>query len=158
MPSRFQCRKLLATLAACVLLFCPADGRSADTEPLYVSRLEPENHRVVVGPYAALATAALTLKEVNWLAQGEGPPAGGAEAMVKCRSTMEAVPATVFGGTDGACRVVFDRPQHGIAPGQACVFYDGNRVLGGGWIDTQVGASVAVPVPVQPRQAAGRRA
>jgi len=133
-------------------------GRSSDTEPLYVIRLEPELHRVIVGPHDALATAALTLKEVNWLADGEGPPAGGAEAVVKCRSTMDAVPATVFGGADGISRVVFDRPQHGIAPGQACVFYDGSRVLGGGWIDERVSASVAMPVPQRPWRAAGRRA
>ena len=128
-------------------------GRSADTDPLYVIRLEPETHRVVVGPRAALATAALTLSQVNWLGAGDGPPAAGLELMVRCRSTMDAVPATVEGLPDGTAEVVFHRPQHGIAPGQACVFYTGSRVLGGGWIDAREG--VAMPVPDRAVRAAG---
>jgi len=131
-------------------------GRSSETEPLYVVRLEPDSHRVVVGPHAALATAAVTLKQVNWLGAGEGPPGSGIEVSVKCRSAMETVPATVRGLADGAAAVDFHTPQHGIAPGQACVFYDGTRVLGGGWIDVRTGALDPHVLPEAPRAAVGQ--
>jgi len=108
-------------------------GRSDSTDPLYVVRLEPEARRVVVGPRAALARRAVRLGEINWL--GDGPiPAGGMKIRVKLRSTMEAVPATLRQeGQDGA-EIFLDEPGYGISPGQACVLYDGGRVLGGGWI------------------------
>jgi tRNA-specific 2-thiouridylase len=112
-------------------------------EPLYVVRLEAERRRVVVGPRAALATAALDLREVNWLA--DAPAAGeGIACSVKVRSTTPVVPATVFAADQGRARVVLAAAQHGVAPGQACVFYAGERVLGGGWIArTEAAAAVA---------------
>ncbi|MBT3360136.1 MAG: tRNA 2-thiouridine(34) synthase MnmA [Rhodospirillales bacterium] len=102
--------------------------------PLYVVRLEPETQRVVVGPPEALMKDTLKVREVNWLGAGEAPPSEGTPVSVKIRSTKPAVGATVFGGEDGAAQVVLDEPQSVIAPGQACVFYDGERLLGGGWI------------------------
>jgi tRNA-specific 2-thiouridylase len=101
-------------------------------EPLYVVRLDAARKRVVVGPKPALAIAGMSLREVNWLG---GAPAGGGGlgVTVKVRSTTPAVAATVFVAGEGA-RVVFAEPQYGVAPGQACVFYAGDRVLGGGWI------------------------
>jgi len=102
-------------------------------EPLYVVRLEPETRRVVVGPRAALLRDRLAVRDVNWLAAG-GIPAGGLRAAVKLRSTQEPVGATVTGRPEGGAEVVLDQPQAGIAAGQACVVYDGERVLGGGWI------------------------
>ncbi len=108
-------------------------GRGPRSEPLYVVRLEPETRRVVVGPRAALARRRITLGEVNWL--GAAPlPADGVRLAVKIRSTMEPVEATVRPISGDAVEVVFARPEFGVAPGQACVFYDGERVLGGGWI------------------------
>jgi tRNA-specific 2-thiouridylase len=107
-------------------------GRKDSTDPLYVVRLEPETRRVVIGPRAALACGTVRLGELNWL--GDGPiPADGMAVQVKLRSTMEAVPATLYPASDGA-EAVLDNPAHGVSPGQACVFYDGERVLGGGWI------------------------
>ncbi|MCK4868579.1 MAG: tRNA 2-thiouridine(34) synthase MnmA [Alphaproteobacteria bacterium] len=107
-------------------------GRKESTDPLYVVRLEPETRRVVIGPRAALACGTVRLGELNWL--GDGPiPAEGLGVQVKLRSTMAAVPATLYPAGDGA-RAVLDDPAHGVSPGQACVFYDGERVLGGGWI------------------------
>ena len=101
-------------------------------EPLYVVRLEPDAHRVVVGPRAALARDTLRLTEVNWLA--EAPPAPeGRRVEVKLRSTQAPAPGTVT-ATDTGAVVVLDEPQYGVAPGQAAVLYDGTRVLGGGWI------------------------
>ncbi len=119
-------------------------GNAPDTAPLYVVRLEPETHRVVVGPHDALATHGVRLKDVNWLGAGDAPPAEGQAVTVKCRSTMDPVPAVVSGLDGGDALVMFNRPQHGIAPGQAGVFYDGTRVLGGGWIDVRLAAADVV--------------
>ncbi len=102
-------------------------------EPLYVVRLEPETRRVVVGPRAALARERISLRDVNWL--GDASPAGGGEAVeVRVRSTSGLIPARVEIAADGRAEVRLARPEFGVAPGQACVFYRGDRVLGGGWI------------------------
>lgn len=99
--------------------------------PLYVVRLEAESRRVVVGPREALGRTTITLRGVNWL--------GGAEAddvtvEVRVRSTRPPKPARLTRHADGTATVVLDEPEEGVAPGQACVFYRGERVLGGGWI------------------------
>jgi tRNA-specific 2-thiouridylase len=104
-------------------------------EPLYVVRLEPETRRIVVGPRAALGVAALTLAEVNWI--GGDVPAGGRAVTAKVRSMARPAPARFTGGA-----VRFDAPEYGVAPGQACVMYDGERVLGGGWIEATVPAAM----------------
>ncbi|MCA3254627.1 MAG: tRNA 2-thiouridine(34) synthase MnmA, partial [Alphaproteobacteria bacterium] len=104
-------------------------------EPLYVVRLEPEARRLVVGPKAALGVAGLELGEVNWI----GPDVGaGRDVAVKVRSTAAPVAARWLG-----TRVAFDAPEFGVSPGQACVAYDGDRVLGGGWIKRTEPALVA---------------
>ena len=102
-------------------------------DALYVVRLEPESRRVVVGPRAALARTRVALYGVNWLGEGDLPKAGFACA-VKLRSAQEPVAAVLHGGPEGTAEVVLEEPEHGVAPGQACVFYDGERVMGGGWI------------------------
>jgi tRNA-specific 2-thiouridylase len=101
-------------------------------EPLFVVRLDPGARRVIVGPAAALGVTTVRLRDVNWLA---GAPSGveGIPVTVKVRSTTPAVAATVRREGTGA-RVELAAPQRGVAPGQACVLYDGSRVLGGGWI------------------------
>ncbi len=101
--------------------------------PLYVVRLEPEHGRVVVGPYAALLCGRFTLGAVNWL-DGDALPDDGVGVHVKVRSTMAPVPATVRRHGDDGALVTLDQPCAGVAPGQACVFYRDQRVLGGGWI------------------------
>lgn len=112
-------------------------GRKDDTDPLYVVRLDPEAARVIVGPREALAVARLRLSEVNWLGPtrlSDGPQ----PVLVKIRNTMAPVPARVEATTLGDVEVVFEDPQQGVSPGQACVFYDpdgaASHVLGGGWI------------------------
>jgi tRNA-specific 2-thiouridylase len=101
---------------------------------LYVVRLEPATRRVVVGPREALAVPELTVRELNWL--GDVPLNGaGIAAEVKIRSASPPAAATIFAAGEGRARVVFDRAQEGVAPGQACVIYSGERVLGGGWIE-----------------------
>jgi tRNA-specific 2-thiouridylase len=100
-------------------------------EPLYVVRLEAERRRVVVGPRAALGVTRITLSEVNWLGAA---PKGPQKLLVKLRSAQPPVAATVMLDGSGGASVEPDVPAEGVAPGQACVFYDGDRVLGGGWI------------------------
>ena len=104
----------------------------AAEEPLYVLRLEPETRRVVVGLRAALGESRVRLGEVNWLG-GKRPGRDGMQVSVKLRSAQPPVPATLFLDNGGG-EVVLDAPALGVAPGQACVFYDDARVLGGGWI------------------------
>ena len=106
----------------------------ATGERLYVVRLEPERRRVVVGPRSALLCRFAELSDLNWL--GDGPvPAGGVELEVKHRAQETAVPARLEAVGAGRARATFAAPQAGVAPGQACVFYQGSRVLGGGWIE-----------------------
>ncbi|MBL8658982.1 MAG: tRNA 2-thiouridine(34) synthase MnmA [Rhodospirillales bacterium] len=107
----------------------------ATGEPMFVVRLEPDTARVVVGPHAALLRSELRLSEVNWLGDA-AIPADGMRIEVKLRSSQPPVAATVRSDAmnPGAAAVELETPQVGVAPGQACVFYDGERVLGGGWI------------------------
>lgn len=101
--------------------------------PLYVVRIDPALNRVVVGPAEALLVSRLTLREMNWL--GDKPlDMTGADVLVKVRSTQEPVPATVYGAGDGWAEVHLATPEGGVSAGQACVVYDGDRLLGGGWI------------------------
>jgi tRNA-specific 2-thiouridylase len=102
-------------------------------EPLFVTKIDADARQVVVGPREALLTAALTLKETNWL--GDAPTlasAVGRPVLARVRSTREPVPARL--SADG---LAFDQPEEGVSPGQACVLYDPaapTRVLGGGFI------------------------
>ncbi len=107
----------------------------AAAEPLYVVRLEPDTCRVVVGPRAALMKNGLRIRDFNWL--GDGVPADGIRLRVKLRSAMTPKTAVVYPDGQGGGRVVLDEPVAGIAPGQACVMYDGDRLMGGGWIDRE---------------------
>ena len=102
-------------------------------DPLYVIQLDAENHRVIVGPQEALLSEELEISELNWL--GDEPiPKEGKEIQVKLRSAQEVTPAVIYPAENGKNRVVLTPPQMGVAPGQACVIYEGERVLGGGWI------------------------
>jgi tRNA-uridine 2-sulfurtransferase len=100
--------------------------------PLYVLQLEPGSQTVVVGPRGALERRTLTAASVNWIASAA--PASPVRAQVQIRHRHRAAAASVVAQGDGKARVTFDEPQTAIAPGQAAVFYDGDVVLGGGWI------------------------
>jgi tRNA-specific 2-thiouridylase len=111
-------------------------------EPLYVLRLEPATGRVVVGPKSALAETRIRLAELNWL----GPrliPATGVSVTAKLRSAQPAVPAILHPGSGEEAELVLAAPAGAVAPGQAAVLYDGERVLGGGWIRRADGVSAA---------------
>ena len=103
-------------------------------EPLYVIKLDAENKQVIVGPKEALFEQELTISDVNWI--GFTPlPEDGREMVVKVRSAQPPQKATVYPLENGRARVYLDEGYAGIAPGQACVFYEGERMLGGGWIE-----------------------
>ena len=106
----------------------------AAEEPLYVLALDPERGRVVVGPRSALDETQLLLGEVNWL--GPEPPApAGVALSAKLRSAQLPVAATYRPlAREGEGELVLAMPAGAVAPGQAAVFYDGERMLGGGWI------------------------
>jgi len=104
-------------------------------EPLYVIRLDAATRQVIVGPRAALAVAAAQIEEVNWLAGHQDR-----DVLAKVRSMAKPVPARLTGGT-----LRFARPEYGVAPGQAAVFYDAanpDHVIGGGWIAATVAADL----------------
>ncbi len=104
-------------------------------EPLYVLSLDAARREVVVGPRDALLARRIVLREVNWL--GDEPfdrlPRDGVPMAVRVRSTQAPQPARLFNEA-GTGIVVLAQGEYGVSPGQACVFYDGTRVLGGGWI------------------------
>ena len=101
-------------------------------EPRYVVRIEPESCRVVVGTKDELARGELTANRSNWLID---EPQTAIRCAAKIRYNSRRVPATVAPLSGGRLHVVFDEPQFGVAPGQAVVCYEGDRVLGGGWIE-----------------------
>ena len=106
------------------------------SEPLYVVRLDPDARQVIVGPREALDRNIVHVREVNWL----GGPTDTAEAdapkriRVKLRSAMEPLDAALTLLPQNCAEVTLMEPHAGVAPGQAAVFYDGERLLGGGWI------------------------
>lgn len=102
-------------------------------EPLYVVRLDAETNQVVAGPRAALGVGSARLSEINLIG-----PMPDAPLTVKVRSMAKPVPARLDGD-----HIVFDVPEYGVAPGQAAVFYAGDRVVGGGWIDETVPVELA---------------
>jgi len=103
--------------------------------PLYVLRLDAAQARVIVGPKESLKQKRITLRDVNWLGD---PGWVEGEISVKIRSTRPPAPATLTLVDNGAAEVCLHGAEEGVSPGQACVFYDGDRVLGGGWIASSV--------------------
>jgi tRNA-specific 2-thiouridylase len=102
-------------------------------EPLYVIETQPQSRRVVVGHGEELLRMTLTGRDVNWVSIAEPP--GPVRAQVKIRNKHGAACATVTATAGQRFEVRFDEPQRAITPGQAAVVYDGDLVLGGGWIE-----------------------
>jgi tRNA-uridine 2-sulfurtransferase len=109
----------------------------AAAEPLYVLAVDAARNAVVLGPRAALDAPGLVAAGVNWLG---APPADEARATVRIRYNHRGVGATLRPRLDGACEARFDAPQAAVTPGQLAVFYDGERVLGGGPIERALAA------------------
>jgi tRNA-specific 2-thiouridylase len=101
-------------------------------EPRFVVRIEPETRRVVLGQRAELGRRQLTARGCNWLADVADLPT---RAAAQIRYNAAPAAAEIRLASDGRLAVEFDEPQFGVAPGQAVVCYDGDRVLGGGWIE-----------------------
>jgi tRNA-specific 2-thiouridylase len=101
-------------------------------EPLYVISLDPAKNRVVVGEDRDLFRSRFRVREVNWIR----PLAAGdaVNAHVKIRHNHPGAPARVEAHAGSEAFGEFTEPQRAITPGQAAVFYDGDEVVGGGWI------------------------
>ena len=106
-------------------------------EPLYVVRIEPEQRRLVVGPRRALAVGAARVEGVNWLGEEQR------RVNAKVRSLARPVP----GEFDGEW-LRFDSAEYGVAPGQAAVFYEGSRLIGGGVIAETASGSLDEDLPL----------
>jgi tRNA-uridine 2-sulfurtransferase len=100
--------------------------------PLYVVRIDTERRQVVVGEQEHLSVAEFFLHGVNWLIDAPAMPLITA---CRIRYRHHEVAATITPLPNGRARVTFAQAQRGVTPGQAAVFYDGERVIGGGWID-----------------------
>jgi tRNA-specific 2-thiouridylase len=104
----------------------------AHEKPLYVVQIERARNRIIVGEADELETSEFVAKGVNWVAFDETD--APVRADVKVRYRHEPAPATIFALPDRGARIVFDEPQRAITPGQATVFFNGEEVVGGGWI------------------------
>jgi len=106
------------------------------SEPLYVVRLDVENHRVIVGPKEMLATRTVPVREINWLGDSALTSQPEWHVSVKVRSTRPPREAVLRPLSETEAEVELLSPEEGVSPGQACVVYQsgGTRVLGGGWI------------------------
>ncbi|HEV7843121.1 MAG TPA: tRNA 2-thiouridine(34) synthase MnmA [Pyrinomonadaceae bacterium] len=107
----------------------------SNERPLYVVQIEAARNRIVVGEEEALLSREFTAAGVNWIVFDN--PAEDVRAEVRIRYRHEAAPATITPLADGRARITFDEAQRAITPGQATVFYRGDEVLGGGWIEKQ---------------------
>ncbi len=106
---------------------CPA------AEAFYVIALDSIHHRLVVGPKTAQETTTCNVADINWLSRGKIDEPFTAQ--VKVRYRHPAVPARVTPMSSHRAAIIFEIPQSAVTPGQGAVFYDGARVLGGGWIE-----------------------
>ena len=104
---------------------------------LYVVGIDAQQGAVTVGPREALERTDLTASGVNWIAGVPPAPGTRATAQIRYRHREAAVSITPL--ADDRVQATFDEPQHAVAPGQAVVFYDGDVVLGGGWIEGSSG-------------------
>jgi len=106
---------------------------TGDGQRRFVLRIEAATGRVVVGPRDALLRRDLRVDDVRWT-QARPPQEWPLRCAVQIRHHATATPAWVAAPSEGGAAVELDEPTAGIAPGQAAVFYDGDRVVGGGWI------------------------
>jgi tRNA-specific 2-thiouridylase len=101
-------------------------------ERYFVVRVEPATRKVVIGQHDELARSELTAQRTNWQVD---PPQGEFRCLAKIRYNAKPAAATATVLPGRRLHVAFDEPRFGVAPGQAVVCYDGDRMLGGGWIE-----------------------
>jgi tRNA-uridine 2-sulfurtransferase len=104
----------------------------ATGKPVYVLSIDPEKNRIVVGEDEVLRKTTCEVVGVNWISCAR--PSAAIRVYAKIRHKHEPAPATIEPLDGPTARVSFESPQRAITPGQATVFYDGDMVLGGGWI------------------------
>ncbi len=106
-------------------------------EPLYVVRIDPNTKIVYVGPESVLDSTEFTIKDVNWLGK-EMVAQEEIDVQVKIRSTRPATFAKISKMSTTEIKVKLMSAEKAVTPGQACVIYDNDRVLGGGWITREI--------------------
>lgn len=109
-------------------------GIGGSEEPLYVVRLNEKTKEVVVGNKEDLAQTQFKVSRLNWLGDTATKEI---TCTVKIRSAQLPMKATLHLEETFLGTILLDQPEYGISPGQACVFYEGTQVLGGGWITRQ---------------------
>ena len=109
--------------------------RTPAREPYYVLEIQPESNRVVIGPQRELYSQGLRARDMNWLIE---PPPGKLSATAMIRYRHPGVEAVVETVKEGIVEVTFATPQAAVTPGQAVAFYDGDRLLGGAWIEERI--------------------
>jgi tRNA-uridine 2-sulfurtransferase len=112
-------------------------------QPMYVVAIRPAERAVVIGPREALLGSGVVAREVNWL--GEAPPVGAAVS-VRVRHRAPPAPAEIVRVDGDEIDLALDEPVAAITPGQSLVLYDGDRVLGGGFIEAARGGRAGLPV------------
>ena len=113
-------------------LRCRQRGHISSPKPLYVLELDPVRNRVVVGDETLLERDSFVIERCNWIPFQDPPES--IEVSAKIRYNHPGTPATVTPWPGGKARVKLHEAQRAITPGQACVLYDGDLVVGGGWI------------------------
>jgi tRNA-specific 2-thiouridylase len=104
----------------------------AAAEPLYVVEIDDQAKRVVVGKKDELKSRGLTARAVSWIG---APPDSSVEAEAQIRYRAAPVACVIRPTATDRCEVEFSEPLNAVTPGQAAVFYRGEQVLGGGWIE-----------------------
>lgn len=112
-------------------------------QPMFVVEIRPADRAVVIGPREELLGRGVTARELNWLGE---PPAVGAAVQVQVRHHARAAAAEVVRVEGEEIELALDQPVAAIAPGQSLVLYDGDRVLGGGVIESGRRARPALPI------------
>ena len=112
--------------------------------PLYVVAIRPDDRAVVIGPREALLGRGVVARGLNWLV--DEPPRVGAHVAVQVRHRAPAASAELVRCEGDEIELALDEPVAAITPGQSLVIYDGERVLGGGFIERGQGQRVGLPV------------
>jgi tRNA-specific 2-thiouridylase len=114
--------------------------------PMYVVEIRPDAREVVLGPKESLSKTVFTVKDIDWM--DKGVTADGLEVDTQVRYAHDGAPSTLRDIGERRVEVTMHAPAYQISPGQAAVFYDGDRMLGGGWIEVPEASQLKGPVKV----------
>ena len=113
--------------------------------PMYVVGIRPEERAVIIGPRDELYGRGVIAREVNWLADA---PTVGAEVRIRVRHRAPLAAGEIIRLDDNEIEIALDEPVSAITPGQSIVFYDGEKVLGGGFIESSVNKEAQRTLPI----------